>query len=86
MPHHKSCIKRVKTAANSNTRNRAYRSMMKTAIKRIETADNPETKMTEFRKVSSILDKLVVKKVIHRNKSANQKSRLSKLVSAAKTS
>ena len=80
MPHHKSCIKRVKTSAKANARNRAYRSMMKTSVKRIKAADNPETAMTEFHKASSIMDKMVIKGIIHRNNAANHKSKLAKYI------
>ena len=78
MPHHKSCIKRVKTSAKANTRNRAYRSRLKTAIKRFNEASDKEAAGAEFKSASSLLDKMVTKGIIHRNNANNKKSRLAK--------
>ena len=80
MPHHKSCIKRIKTSGKANAKNRAYRSRMKTAIKKVRTAENKETALSEFKSASSLLDKMVNKNIIHRNNASNKKSRLEKLI------
>lgn len=80
MAHHKSCIKRIKTSAAANLRNRAYRSMMNTASKKVHSAADKETAAAEFSKVSSLLDKMVNKGIIHRNNADNKKSRLAKIV------
>ena len=85
MPHHKSCVKRVKTSAKARMRNRAYKSIMKTAIKRVYESTDHEKASFDFRKASSVLDKLVLKGVIHRNKANNQKSRLARLVNRLNT-
>ena len=80
MAHHKSCIKRAKTSEIARMRNRAYRSQMRTAVKKVLTSADPEAAAAEYRKASSILDRLARKGVIHRNNAANQKSRLAKVV------
>ena len=80
MAHHKSCIKRIKTSAKANERNRSYRSMMKTAVKRIQESDNRETAMERLTSITSLLDKMVLKGVLHRNNASNKKSRLSRWV------
>ncbi|NQS98615.1 MAG: 30S ribosomal protein S20 [candidate division Zixibacteria bacterium] len=85
MPHHKSCIKRVKTSAKARIRNRAYKSVMKTAIKRVNESPDYEKASMEYRKASSILDKLVLKGVIHRNKANNQKSQLARRINRLNT-
>ncbi len=51
---------------------------MKTAIKRVKSAENQETALSEFKAASSLIDKMVNKKIIHRNNAANKKSRLQK--------
>ena len=86
MPHHKSCYKRMKQSAKSRERNSAYRSTMKSYIKRVENAENPETARTEYQKASSVLDKLVTKGIIHRNKANNKKSRLARLINRMESS
>ena len=78
MAHHKSAIKRIKTNEKSRLRNRIYRSKMKTEIKHfLEMTDLKEAE-AQYRKTVSMLDKLVVKKILHINKAANEKSKLSK--------
>lgn len=53
---------------------------MRTFLKRVLKAiqeKNVELALTEFNKASSVLDKLASKRVIHKNKAARHKSRLS---------
>ena len=80
MAHHKSAIKRIKTNARDNARNKAYTSRLKTQIKKVRAAQNKEEGEAQFRKVASLLDKLANKGIIHKNKAANQKSKLSSAV------
>lgn len=81
MAHHKSAIKRIKTTRRNRMRNRHYTSMLKTQIKKVRTAASKEDAEKLFRQASSLLDKLAAKGIIHRNKAANQKSKLSAVVS-----
>jgi small subunit ribosomal protein S20 len=76
MPHIKSNIKHAKSSALINSRNRAYRSMMKTAIKRVRSADAKDKALLEFQKTSSILDKMINKGIIHHKSADRYKSRL----------
>lgn len=76
MAHHKSCIKRIKTSAKANERNRSYRSRMKTAIKRVRESENQEQASERFKAASSLMDKMALKNVIHQNNANNQKSQL----------
>jgi small subunit ribosomal protein S20 len=57
---------------------------MRLAIKRIRTATEKEKALTELRKTVKLLDQLAAKGVIHKNKAANNKSALTKLVSKLK--
>jgi small subunit ribosomal protein S20 len=78
MPQHKSCEKRVKTNAKSNQRNVGYKTQMKSSVKKIRSITDKEAIQDELKKTYSLLDKLASKKIIHKNKAANQKSKLSK--------
>ena len=78
MPQHKSCEKRVKTNAKSTQRNVSYKTQMKSSIKKIRSITDKDTIQGELTKTYSLLDKLASKKIIHKNKAANQKSKLSK--------
>ena len=80
MPHHKSCVKRLKQAAKANERNRFYRATLRSEVKKIRSMEVKDEAQEQLKVVYSTLDKLVKKGLIHKNKSANQKSKLSKLV------
>jgi len=82
MPYHKSALKRVKTSEKARRRNSHYKSTLKTAIKKLKATKTKEEAEIELRKVVSLLDKLVSKGIIHRNKASNQKSKLMKFVNA----
>lgn len=76
MANYASSIRRIRRSKKSNSRNRPYKSLMKTAIKNVLAEESKETAEKELSKTVSILDKLVSKGIIHKNKAANQKSRL----------
>ncbi len=82
MAHHKSAIKRIKIAERNRRRNRYYRSTMKTMIKKVLRAETKEEALAAYNRAASIMDKMVVKGIIHRNMAANKKSRLMKFVNS----
>jgi small subunit ribosomal protein S20 len=82
MAHHKSCIKRIRTSAAENGRNKAYRSEMRTEIKKLRSMTDPEGALVQLRSVTSLLDRLVCKNIIKANAAANRKSALTRLVNA----
>lgn len=84
MAHHKSALKRIRTSAKRNLRNRHYRSTMRSSIRRVVESETPETGREHFRSACSVLDRLVSKGVIHRNTAARRKSRLYRIVSEIK--
>jgi len=72
--------KRASQAAKANSHNSALRSKLRTAIKAvrkaIETGDQAAANEI-FKKSSKTLDIIADKNIIHKNKAARQKSRLS---------
>ncbi len=80
MAHHKSAIKRIQTNQRDTMRNKHYTSMLKTQIKRVRNAESKEQGEELYRQATSLLDKLVIKGIIHKNKAANQKSKLASVV------
>ena len=80
MAHHKSAIKRIQTNTRDTIRNRHYMSMLRTQIKKVRAAESKEQGEALYRQATSLLDKLVVKGIIHRNRAANQKSKLASVV------
>ena len=82
MAQHKSAIKRIRQSEKARLRNLHYKSMLKGAIKKVREAQSKEEAEVLYRKATSVLDRLVVKGIIHKNKAANQKSKLARVVSA----
>lgn len=76
MANYASAIRRIRKSEKARQRNKHYKSMMKTAIKNVLAATDKDEAQKMFVQTASILDKLAVKGIIHRNKAANQKSRL----------
>ena len=84
MAQHKSAIKRIRTNERRAKRNVKEKSAMKTLLKKVRTAEKQETAVALLKETVSFLDKLAGKKVIHANKAANLKSKLTKFVNKLK--
>ena len=77
-------LKRVRQSRKANSRNRHYKSMMKTAIKNIlETTDKKDSD-EKLRNAISIIDKVKSKGVIHKNTASRQKSRITQYIKSLK--
>lgn len=86
MANIKSQIKRIKTNAKAQERNKAVRSSLKTAIRRFRdaiTAGDSAVVTKELRAASRALDVAVAKGVIHKNQAANKKSAMAKAASSS---
>lgn len=77
MPNVKSAEKRMRTNEVRAERNRQFRSKMRTALKKVRGATDAATGAAAFREASSLLDRAARKRIIHPNKAARAKSRLS---------
>ena len=53
---------------------------MKNAVKRVRLAKDKTSAVAELRKTVKLLDQLAARGVIHQNKAANDKSKLSRFV------
>ena len=82
MPQHKSAKKRTRQNERRRLRNVSKRSKLRTSIKKVENAGDKKTAEVEFRKTSSLVDRYTTKNLIHKNKAAHLKSKLSKVVKA----
>ena len=74
-------LKRVRQSRKANEYNNHYKSMMKTSIKKVLDSTKKEDADTLKSEAFKIIDKVASKGVIHKNKAANQKSRISKHIS-----
>lgn len=84
MPNVKSAIKRARTSQARRARNRRDRSQVRTAVKRVREAPDTELAEANLARALAILDRSARKGIIHRNKAARDKSRLTRLVRARK--
>lgn len=85
MANIKSQIKRNKTNAKAQERNKAVKSELKTAVRatRIAVSEGDKSKATaSLAATNRKLDKAVSKGVIHKNQAANRKSALAKQVAS----
>ncbi|MAJ43942.1 MAG: 30S ribosomal protein S20 [Candidatus Marinimicrobia bacterium] len=75
-------LKRVRQGLKRSARNKHYKSVLKSAIKKVMNAENKEEAMDFLKSSLSVIDKTSRKGIIHKNKAANQKSRLMRHVSS----
>jgi len=80
MANHKSSIKRIRQTLAKRLRNRYFAKTARNAVRDLRATTEKEAAETLFPKVSSMLDKLAKKNIIHKNKAANLKSKLAKSV------
>ncbi len=79
MANTKSAEKAARQAEKHRTRNVALRSRMRSAIRGVTdaiTGGNQETALKSYVAAVPIIDTLVNKQIVHRNKAARHKSRL----------
>ena len=84
MAQNPSAIKRIRTSAKRRTINRQYRSKLQTLIKSVRMAKEKKEAEEALIQTLPYLDKMASKNIIHKNKAANQKSKLTKFVSLMK--
>lgn len=80
MANHKSAIKRIRANAAKRLRNRYQAKTTRNAIKKLRNTTSKVEASPLLAKVSSMLDRLAKKNIIHKNKAANNKSKLAKFV------
>jgi small subunit ribosomal protein S20 len=84
MANHKSSIKRIRSNDAKRTENRYYAKTTRNAVNKLRTATDKKVAQDLLPKVSSMIDKLAKKNVIHKNKAGNLKSKLAKKVATIK--
>ena len=82
MAHHKSALKRIRSNETKRLRNKYYLKTTRTFIKKLKSAASKEEALELYKKVSSMLDKLAKRNIIHKNNAANKKAKLHKVMAA----
>lgn len=76
MANHQSSIKRIRQSSARRLRNRYYAKTARNAVRKLRATTDKSEAVVLLPKISSMLDKLAKKNVIHKNKASNLKSKL----------
>lgn len=76
MANHKSALKRIRQTIAKRLRNRYYAKTTRNAVRKLRTTTDKKQAVDLYKEVSSMLDKLAKRNVIHKNKAGNLKSKL----------
>lgn len=82
MANHQSSEKRIRQTETRNARNRYYAKTARNAVKKLRNLSDKTVAVELLPKVASMLDKLAKKNIIHDNKAANLKSKLTSHVNS----
>ncbi len=82
MANHSATKKDVRQSSKRNERNRYYGKTTRNAIRDLKVIETKEGAAEKLPGVASMIDKLAKRGIIHKNKAANLKSKLSRGVSA----
>jgi len=82
MANHKSAIKRIRQSEARRVHNKYFARTTRNALKALRGTTDKAAAQEMLPKVSSMLDKLAKKNIIHKNKAANLKSSLALHINA----
>jgi small subunit ribosomal protein S20 len=82
MANHKSALKRIRQIEKRRIHNRYYGKTMRNAVRRFRALDNKKEAEEMLPGIISLIDKVAKKDIIHKNKAANLKSKLTRLVNS----
>jgi small subunit ribosomal protein S20 len=80
MANHKSALKRIRSTETRRERNRYQLKTTRTFVKKLRNTTDKAEAEDLYKKVSSMLDKLAKKNIIHKKNAAHKKAKLAKHV------
>ncbi len=80
MANHKSALKRIRSIETKRLRNRYQAKTARTYIKKLKSTTDKKEAEELLKTVTSMIDKLAKRNIIHKNKAANNKSKLTRYV------
>lgn len=83
MANHKSSLKRIRANKMKQMRNRYHAKTMRNAVKKFRSLTDVAVAKEQYPKLVSLIDKNAKRRIIHKNKAANLKSKLSRKLVAA---
>lgn len=82
MANHKSALKRIRQDVKRTERNHYYSKTMRNALRNFRALTDKKAAEEQQPRLASIIDKLVKKNIIHKNKAANLKSKMAHQIKA----
>lgn len=82
MANHKSALKRIRSNEAKRLRNKYQHKTTRNAVRDLRSVEDQKDAESKLGNVISMLDKLAKNNIIHKNKAANLKSKLTKHVAA----
>ena len=80
MANHKSALKRIRSDKAKYLRNRYQAKSTRTFIKKLRSTTDKAEAEELLQQVSGMIDRLAKRNIIHKNKAANNKSKLARYV------
>ncbi len=80
MANHKSALRRIRSTVSKRLRNRYQAKTTRTYIRRLRATEDKAQAEELLKTVTSMLDRLAKKNIIHKKKADNNKSKLAKHV------
>lgn len=80
MANHKSALKRIRRNEKRRVHNRYYAKTTRNAIRRLRGMSDAKEAGTQLPSIVSMIDRLAKRNIIHNNKAANLKSKLTRHV------
>ena len=81
MANHKSALKRIRQTEKRRDHNRYYGKSMRNAVRKFRALEDKKEAEEKLPGIMAIIDKLAKRSIIHKNKAANLKSKLTKHIS-----
>ncbi len=78
MANHKSALKRIRQSETKRVHNRYYAKTVRNAVKMFRSLTDKKEAVEQMPKMYAMIDKLAKKKIIHKNKAGNLKSKITK--------
>ncbi len=82
MANHKSALKRIRSNNKKRLRNKLQFKTVRNAIRNLRNESKKKEAEKQLTTVTSMIDKLAKKNIIHKNKAGNLKSKLTKFVAS----
>ena len=82
MANHKSALKRIRSNETKRLRNKYQHKTTRNAIKELRDSEKKKDAEKQLPKVAAMIDKLAKNNIIHKNKAANNKAKLTRYVNS----